>query len=405
MRNAGAGRIGSCLAALAPLVVVAALTFAPTPAAAGPASCPGKQLETSLGCASPSEAESALADIVDGAVEANDLRAALVRVEVGETRVANLARGESIAGEPATMRMHFRIGSMAIPHLITLLLQLQDDGMLSLDDPLSKWLPDAPNADRVTLRMLANSTSGYPDWAQRNANWGELLTTNPFREWTQPELLKIAFDQPLGCDPGTCFQYAHTNFMLLQKVIKKETGRPVARLLRQRVLRPLGLRQTAISAEPGIPEPVLHAYWGGRDVYEDTTYWSPSWTIGHDTIMTGTVGDITDAARAIGTGELISTSAGRERFANLTTGLSPLFPDESFYYGLGILVMNGWQFQNPNLTGFTGIQGYLPGRDISVGLTVTDGPSAARTGINYSQRLFNDITAYLSPGNEVTFQG
>ena len=59
--------------------------------------------------------------------------------------------------------MHFRIGAMAIPYLINVLLQLQDQGRLSLDDPVSNWLPDLPNADRVTLRMLASNTSGYPD--------------------------------------------------------------------------------------------------------------------------------------------------------------------------------------------------------------------------------------------------
>jgi len=64
--------------------------------------------------------------------------------------------------------MHFRIGSIAIPYVIDLLLQLQDRGRLSLDDPVSNWLPDLPNADRVTLRMLANSTSGYADWIQEN---------------------------------------------------------------------------------------------------------------------------------------------------------------------------------------------------------------------------------------------
>ena len=62
--------------------------------------------------------------------------------------------------------MHFRIGSMAIPHLITLLLQLQDEGKLTLDDKLSRFLPDMPDADRITLRMLADNTSGYRDWIQ-----------------------------------------------------------------------------------------------------------------------------------------------------------------------------------------------------------------------------------------------
>ena len=389
------------------LAVPAALVLAGSASASearGSGSCVANEIATADGCATFAEAERTVEGIVGQAVANNDLRAALVRVDIGDRRLAKIARGESMAGTPASHRMHFRIGSMAIPHLITLLLQLQDDGRLSLDDPVSDWLPQLPNADLVTLRMLANSTSGYPDWAQRNPDWGDILSANPFRQWEQSELLKVAFDQPLECNPGTCFQYAHTNFLVLQKVIRKETGESVSRLLRQRVLHPLGLRQTKISPYPDMPEPVLHAYYAGRGFYEDSSFWNPSWTIGHDTIMTATTGNILKAARAIGSGSLISKAANRERFAPETAGLSPTLTD-AFYYGLGILVANGWSFQNPNLIGYTGIQAYLPPSEISVGLTVTNGPDAAASDINYSQRLFNDITAYLSPGHEVTFQG
>lgn len=391
------------------VVVALALSLVPlTPASAvaGDASglCPGGQVSTASGCVSFGEAQSSVERIVESSVEEHGLRAALVKVEIGDRRLVELSEGESMVGSPASNRMHLRIGSMAIPHLITLLLQLQDDGRLSLDDPVSNWLPQLPNADGVTLRMLANSTSGYPDWAQRNPDWDGLLSADPFRPWKQSELLQIAFDQPLECDPGACFQYAHTNFLILQKVIQEETGESVARLIRQRVLRPLGLRQTKISAQPDIPAPVLHAYYAGRGFYEDSTFWNPSWTIGKDTIMTATTGDILRSARAIGTGELISRKASRERLAPTTVGLAPAF-SEDFYFGLGILVMSGWSFQNPNLTGFTGIQAYLPPRRISVALTVTNGPDAAASDNNYSQRLFNAITAYLTPDHPVTFEG
>src|SRR5262249_3049052 len=93
----------------------------------------------------------------------------------------------SMAGGPANRRMHFRIGSIAIPYVIDLLLQLQDKGRLSLDDPVSKWLPNLPNADRVTLRMLANSTSGYADWIQENPDFVKALFADVFRQWQTSE--------------------------------------------------------------------------------------------------------------------------------------------------------------------------------------------------------------------------
>jgi len=391
------------------LALMLAFGVIATPAASasgerGAYGCSAQQVSTVDGCVTFGEARQSVEAIVDEAVQTHGLRAALARVDLGDRTLSRVTRGESMAGVPATMDMSFRIGSMAIPHLITLLLQLEDEGRLSLDDPVANWMPQLANSDEVTLRMLGNSISGYPDWAQENDDWPDTLFADVFRQWRQSELLQTAFDQPLICDPGTCFHYAHTNFMILQKIIQKETGESVTRLLRQRVLRPLGLKGTKISAEPAIPEPVLHAYDADRGFYEDSTYWSPSWTIGHDTIMTGTIGDLIRAARGIGTGATISTRAARERLAPTTVDLSPGF-NPSFYYGLGILVQNDWQWQNPNLTGFTGIQAYFPARDIAVGLTVTNGEDAAATDTNFSQRLFNSITDYLTPDTPVTFLG
>jgi CubicO group peptidase (beta-lactamase class C family) len=291
--------------------------------------------------------------------------------------------------------MHFRIGAIAIPYLIDLLLQLEDEGELSLDDPVSNWLPGLPNADRVTLRMLANSTSGYPDWLQGNPAFSEALLADIFRQWKTQELVDTAFSQPLICDPGTCFHYAHTNYVIIDRVIREITGRPVRSLMRERVLRPLGARETGISAFPGIAAPVLHSYSSDRGPYEDSTFWSPSWTLPKSTIMTSTIGDLIKAGKALGTGALISSRASRERFAPTTVGLGPF--SEDFYFGLGVVVANSWQLQNPELNGYTAIAGYLPSRKMSLALTVTNGEDAAAAGVNYSQKLFESITEYLTP--------
>ena len=295
--------------------------------------------------------------------------------------------------------MHFRIGSIAIPYLIDLLLQLQDRGRLSLDNRVSKWFPDLPNADGVTLRMLASSTSGYPDWIQGNPVFIDAFLGSPFRQWKTQELVDAAFARDEPCLPGKCFSYAHTNFVIIERIIGRVTRQPVGRLMRKRVLRPLGVRQTKISAFPAIPAPTLHAYVSDRGPYEDSTSWSPSWTIGKSTIMTATTGDMIRAARAFGTGALISQKASRQRFAPITADLAPF--NDDFYYGLGILVSNGWEFQNPELNGYTAIAGYLPSRRMSLAITVTNRRRAAATGTNYSQKLFTTISGYLTPSHRV----
>lgn len=393
-----AGRI-----ALAGPICAALLASSSAAAVERMSSCPGGKIPTASGCTSPAAAGHAVRAIVERSIQDNGLRAALARVDLGGRTLVRVAAGESMAGVPANLRMHFRIGSIAIPYVIDLLLQLQDKGRLSLDDPVSKWLPDLPNADRVTLRMLANSTSGYADWIQENPDFVNALFADVFRQWQSSELLEIALARPRVCQPGTCFHYAHTNFIILGMVIQAVTGKPVEKLLRTRILRPLGLRNTWISALPRIPPPVLHAYTSERGPYEDSTFWSPSWTIAASMIMTSTIGDVMKSAKAFGTGALISKAAAHERIAPTSAGF-PGF-SRSLYYGLGIVISNTWEIQNPELNGYTAIMAYLPSRLISVALVVTTGERAAATGNNYSQLLFTAISEYLTPDHPARLPG
>jgi D-alanyl-D-alanine carboxypeptidase len=392
--------VGITIAALSLLLAAPASASAAPPASR----CPGGKLPTASGCTSFAAAGRHVDAIVNRAVRDHDLRAVLLRIDVGERTLTRISTGESMAGVPATRRMHFRIGAIAIPYLIDLLLQLQDKGKLSLDDPVSNWFPDLPNADRVTLRMLASVTSGYPDWVQGNADFVDALYSDVFRQWKTQELVDVAFGQPLACEPGACFHYAHTDFVILDRVIHKVTGRSVARLMRTRVLRPLGLRQTDISAQPRIPAPVLHAYTSDRGPYEDSTFWSPSWSIAKSTIMTSTIGDVIKSAKALGTGALISPKASRERFAPPSVGF-PGFSQEDLYYGLGVPVTHSWEFQNPQLNGYTAIMAHLPPRRIALALTVTRGKRAAATSTNFSAFLWKEIAEYLTPSNPVKLPG
>jgi len=183
------------------------------------------------------------------------------------------------------------------------------------------------------------------------------------------------------------------------------TGKKVDVLMRRRIFRPLGLHQTRINTEPGLPSPVLHAYTADRGPYEDSTFWSPSWSIGPAVVQNSTVHDIAKAARAIGTGKLLSKRSHREMFSpKFTSNLPPSNPNaqpfnQTFYYGLGLLVTNHWWLQNPDIDGYIAVEAYLPSKKISIALVVTKGPTAAATGINYSVPLFKEIGTYLSPSD------
>jgi CubicO group peptidase (beta-lactamase class C family) len=391
------GRRSIFSGALLLVCVALAASFVGTASAA---ECAKGQLQVSTGCVSREGARSHIEAMVREAMPELGLRATIMRVDTGEQPLVNKGFGNSMKGRPASPGMYFRIGSIAIPYLINLLLQLQDEGKLSLDDKLAEYRPNFPEANEVTLRMLANVTSGYPDWVQFNEPFQQLLFENPFRQWTSDELLHWAFTQPVACAPGACFHYAHTNFAILSQVIAKATGEPVSKLMREQVLKPLGLDHTQISRYPAMPGEALHAYTGERGIYEDDTFWSPSWTIGDGTVMTSPMADVVHAARELGRGALISARANRERIAPTSVGTIPKFT-KHLYYALGITLANGWEFQNPFIDGYTGVAAYLKAQDISVGIVTTQLPQSSANGVGNASILLARLSQYLSPGHPI----
>ena len=222
-----------------------------------------------------------MAIVRDTMAEAH-LKAVIVRVTVDGKEVVTRAVGDSMTNVPATTNMHFRNGAVAISYVSTLLLILVDENTVRLDDKLSKWLPDVPNADKVTLGQLAQMTSGYVDYVIGNTEFEKALYEDPFRQWEPDQLLGFATNKPLLYEPGTNWNYAHTNYVLLGKALEKATGKDMPTLLEDKVLRPLGLNNTANSFTPQIPAPVLHAFTGerraalqipgGTPFYEESTY-------------------------------------------------------------------------------------------------------------------------------------
>ena len=142
----------------------------------------------------------------------------------------------------------------------------------------------------------------------------------------------MALERPMLCDPGTCWSYAHTNFVILGKVLEKAAGRPLEDLIREGILDRLSLNDTRSETTAVIQAPVLHSFDAERGKYEESTYWNPSWTLAHGAIMTSNIADILKSAAAIGTGTLLSPDP---RAATRATDRKFKPWSETTYYGLG----------------------------------------------------------------------
>jgi len=353
--------------------------------------------------------------------EQNHLQAVLVKVTRGDGTVVEQAVGESMTGVPATTDMHFRNGAVAISYMSTLLLILVDEGEVSLDDKVSTVLPDLPHADEVTFGQLAQMTSGYVDFEQTP----ELTAANyadPFKQWTPDELLAFAVGQPLYYTPGTNWNYAHTNYVILGQALEKITGQPLDEALREKVLAPLGLDNTSGNdGTPAIPDPVLHAFSSERrqaltvppgvPFYEESTFWNPSWTLAQGAIQTTNLDDLIATARGIGSGKLLTP----ESYATFTTtdlrgktsavpGCPACFEQSIGYtYGLGVVISGDWLLQDPLFSGESAVEAYLPSQDVAIAVAVTYQPAAfdTTTGAysNQADQLWREIAVKVVPDN------
>src|SRR5437588_3276284 len=134
--------------------------------------------------------------------------------------------------------------------------------------------------------MLANQTPGSPHFDTDPA-WLAAWSANPFHIWTFEERLKYAFARPVQFAPGTNWSYAHTNFMILGEILTKIGKKPLDTLLREKVLIPIGLKNTTASQTSDIPSPVLHAFDSERRgtlkippniaFYEESSFWNAQW--------------------------------------------------------------------------------------------------------------------------------
>jgi CubicO group peptidase (beta-lactamase class C family) len=270
----------------------------------------------------------------------------------------------------------------------------------------------------VTLGQLAQMTSGYVDYVIGNEPMNTELYRDPFRQWTTDELLGYALDKPLLYEPGTNWNYAHTNYVLLGLALEKATGQDMPKLLKQKVLDPLGLTNTANSFAPAIPAPVLHAYSSerrqalnipsGTPFYEETTFWNPSWTITHGAIQTTDIYDLAATAEGIGSGRLLSRESYQKMISTELRGKTTALPgcatcavQNDFYtYGLGIVVSGNWLLQNPMFAGYAAIEGYLPSRRIAIAVAVTFAEGAFDAQGDYTNAadtVFRKIGAELAP--------
>jgi D-alanyl-D-alanine carboxypeptidase len=271
-------------------------------------------------------------------------------------------------GQPMSTNLRMRIGSVTKTFLGTALLQLVDQGKVSLDSPISKYVAGVPHGNAITIRELAEMRSGLFDYFANNA-WVRAWLTHPRRGWTPRQLLAYSFSKPLVFAPGTSFNYSNANFLLLGLVVQKVSHQPLASYIKQHILEPEHLTHTSLPPGAVFPSPHAQGYTNftvdcvllhACDTTVNATSWNLSvgWAAG---AMVSTLGDLHRWARDVATGKLLTPSTQRQRLRFIAV------PGVRHYgYGLALNNNNGWIGHNGDFPGYQTLSIYLPSQQATV---------------------------------------
>jgi CubicO group peptidase (beta-lactamase class C family) len=170
----------------------------------------------------------------------------------GSARLAT----DSAPAVPATPEMRYSIGSISKQFTAAAILLLQQDGKLSIDDAVGKYVPGLTKGDKVTIRQVLSHTSGYQDY------WPEDYVMTPMLQAeSAQQILDTWGKKALDFEPGTQWQYSNTNFVIAGRIVETITGRPLMDFLVDRVFRPLGMHSVWNSDEAKLTQVDATAYY------------------------------------------------------------------------------------------------------------------------------------------------
>ena len=255
---------------------------------------------------------------------------------------------------PNSPDVKFRIGSMTKQFTAALILLAQEAGKLSVDAPVRKYLPDAPAAwEKITIADLLHHTSGITNFIfdKRYFEW-RMVSRTPAEE------VALFKDKSLNFSPGTQWEYSNSNYTLLGMILEKVTGRRYVDLLRERILAPLGMKDSGLDDDDLILPKRAEGYQPGPKgiVPMRSLSMSVGWSTGS---MYSTTADLLRWEQGLFGGKVLSASSLKQ----MTT------PGKG-NYGDGVFVSRKDDIEvvehGGSIDGFNSYMIYVPARNIAV---------------------------------------
>lgn len=252
-------------------------------------------------------------------------------------------RGQAVAGaadiaarRPARMADRFRIASVTKTFVATAVCQAAANGQLDLDRPAATWLDpalirDLANADRATVRDLLAMRAGVPEYTD-NPAIDRALAAAPRARRSLADWLDFARGRPAPFPPGAGYDYSNSNYLLLEAMLERATGAPLAETLAAGIFRPLGMAATGIETPDRFAQGIVRGYEETGSGFRDVTEIDDATGRG-DGGMISTAGDLVGFLPALFGGRLLPPPMVAE--------MTRMRPDgDGGDYGLGIYTMD-----------------------------------------------------------------
>lgn len=297
------------------------------------------------------------------------------------------------AKAPFQLGDKFRVGSNTKTFVVTVLLQLVDEGRVHLDDPLSTFALGVtiPNAKNITLRELCEMRSGL--FEAYNTPQFDKMNITPQTKIAPQRLVRWAVAQKPLFAPGSRYNYSNTNYLILGLVIQALTHDTVGNQIRKRLLKPMALRGTSYPDGPSMPTPYSHGYGlNAQKNWEDVSVDIPPAVTGAAGAMISTVPDMARWVKSYVRGTMNGKRTQRERLRCI-----PIAPGSDLRFGLGIGCGGGWYGYTGGLPGYHTAAYYLPSQDITLIAFVNAQREQPSPGA--ANAIVRDITRIVTPKN------
>lgn len=283
----------------------------------------------------------------------------------------------------------FRVGSVTKTFVATAILQLVEEGKLRKSDTLSRWYPDYPNADEITVDDLLRMRSGIPHyWDEETL---QQYYDNPQQNVTNEDIIEATAAKADQFEPpDRKTEYSDTNYNILGAILEKVSGNDIATQLDQSIISPLGLENTYYPTDDELPGG-LHGY--GLDPksgeFEDKTILNPAPSDGAGA-MVSDISDLAVWSRALYKGDLLTPKTQQARLeVQRGEGVS-----ESSGYGEGISKLGELWGHGGTIAGFSTDMWYLPEEDATIVISVN---RCDETYVNRSNYVLIPVLKSLFP--------